>query len=71
MTTRQCAEFLNVSMEFIRGEIEDRRLEANKVQRPVRQGRQRSRPLIRIREDDFRAYVARYWPRHVERLPAA
>lgn len=58
LTTSQCAKALGVSLQFIRGEIRDKRLPA-RVLKPS--GRRRA--LIRIDAADFDAYRAMHWPK--------
>jgi hypothetical protein len=59
LRTRDCAELLRVSGEFIRGEIRDGRLPAHVLQR-------KGRTAYRIDSGDFTVYVERYWPRAAE-----
>lgn len=71
LTTSECAALLGVTGAYIRGEIEDGRLEANRSNAQIRPGRKRARRVIRVRVEHFRAYCQRHWPNVVERLPAA
>lgn len=56
MTTTQAALELEVSSEFIRGEIKSGRLRARVFRRPS------GRSAYRIDPDAFRLYLAKYWP---------
>lgn len=73
LTPRECADALGVTAHYIRGEIADGMLSAEKIERPVREGCQRSHPIIRIYHEDWQAYVRKYWPRFYDKLfpPAA
>lgn len=74
LTPRQCADTLNlprVTAAYIRSEIRDGLLTAEIIERPVRYGRRRAQPIIRVYPEDFLAYVAKYWPRFVERVSSA
>lgn len=71
LTPRECADRIGierVTADHIRGEIRDGLLKAEIIHRPVRPGRTKSKPAIRVYEEDFRAYVKRYWPRVFSRL---
>lgn len=57
LTTRQCADRLGVSTDFIRGEIGDRRLKAHVV------AREKKRTIYRVTAEDFGAYLRRYYGR--------
>lgn len=54
LTTRQCADRIGVSTDFIRGEIEDRRLKAHVV------ARDKKRLVYRVSLEDFEAYLRRH-----------
>lgn len=63
LRTRQCADVLDVSTAFIRGEIEDGRLRAAvSIRRPS------GRTLYRIAVSDFRAYCATWSPSALSRI---
>jgi len=52
-----CAKVLNVSGEFIRGEIKDGRLSARRLERSS------GRVVYRIDPDDFTTYTEKHWPK--------
>lgn len=54
LTTRQCADRIGVTTEFIIGEIRDGRLRALVIQRPG------VRTIYRVSPADFDAYIVRY-----------
>lgn len=58
LTTAQCARFLGVTPAFIRGEIQDKRLSA-RVYKPET----KRRAVYTIEQQDFTAYVERFWPK--------
>jgi len=58
LTTADCAKALNVSQQFIRDEIRDKRLAARVL---TREGRQRAR--YRIDPSDFDNYRQAHWPK--------
>lgn len=64
MTTRDCANVLGVSTDYIRSEIRDGRLEAEVIPRPPRQGRRRAYPAIRIYPPAWATYLGTYWAQH-------
>jgi hypothetical protein len=69
LTPRECAERLaipGVTPDYLRAEIRAGLLTAEIIDRPVRPGRQRSTPIIRVYKQDFRVYVERYWPRFLD-----
>jgi excisionase family DNA binding protein len=57
MTTRQCAERLGISTDFVVGEIRDKRLQAHVI---VRDGK---RVIYRVSVVDFEAYLRRHYGR--------
>lgn len=57
LTPQRCADALEMSDEFIRGEIKGGRLPAIVLKRSS------GRSVYRIDPDDFTAYVARHWQR--------
>lgn len=61
-TTRDVADLLGVSTDFVLDEIKDRRLLANQVKRG-------QRTIYRIEYADLKAYCEQHWPR--VRVPAA
>jgi excisionase family DNA binding protein len=62
LTTRECADWMGVPTDFIRGAIEDGQLEAEDV---VINGRR----IIRIHLDCFIAYLRAIGWRHLPRPP--
>jgi hypothetical protein len=58
LTTGDCAIRLGVSSEFIRGEIEDGKLQAE----TVTEGRKRK--AIRIYPLAWKLYLGKWWPQH-------
>jgi hypothetical protein len=64
LTTRQCADYLGVTSEHVRGEIVDGRLLA-RVRMKVRR-----RTVYRVELTDFRAYCQQHSPNVVPLLPA-
>lgn len=52
LSTRECADYLGVSTTFIRDAIRDGGLKAERIQAPGR-----SRPIYRIAEADFIAFL--------------
>jgi hypothetical protein len=63
LTTRQCAEYLGVTTNFIRGEIRDGRLVA------VVNVKRGARSLIRIAMVDLKHYCELHCPRVLASLP--
>jgi hypothetical protein len=57
LSTRQCADFIGVTVHFVRGEIRDGRIRARKLERDGK------RPIYRVSADDFNAYVSKHWSR--------
>lgn len=64
LTTADCASALGVSVDFVRGEIKDRRLRAEVVEREPRPGRSRGNRAIRVYPEAWADYLQRYWPQH-------
>jgi excisionase family DNA binding protein len=57
LTTRECADWMGMSTEFIRGAIKDHELEAEDIT-------VNGRRVIRIHQDAFRTYLQRIgWKR--------
>ncbi len=71
LTTRECADVLGVSATFVREEIQDGRLDAQILDRPVLEGRTRSKRIYRVEMAVFRDYCQRWCPRVVSKLPPA
>lgn len=63
LTTRQCAEYLGVTTNFVRGEIREGRLIA------VVNVKRGARSLIRIALTDLRSYCEQHCPRVLTSLP--
>ncbi len=61
MTTTDVARQLEVSGEFVRGEIRAQRLHASVIQRPGK------RVVYRITREQFTTYIAEYWRPDVPR----
>lgn len=57
LSTRECADRLGVTTDFIVGEIRDGRLAARVMTR------ESGRPLYRIEAAAFTTYLARHWQR--------
>lgn len=58
LTTRECADAIGMTTQFIRGEILDGRLTARASKPPGRQ-----RTTFRVHVDDFAVYRDRHWPK--------
>lgn len=69
LTTGDCARVIGMTAEYVRGEIEDGRLQAEVIERPKRYGRKWARRIIRVYQEPFRQYLEQYWPQ--VRWPAA
>lgn len=66
LTTRDCADILGMSTGFIRGEIEDGRLQAGVYEPDDAAGRR----VYRIDWADFLVYCEKHW-KHVHRRLAS
>ncbi len=62
LTTRDCADWMGVTTEFIRGEIDDGKLEAEDVM-------VNGRRIIRVHLDEFRAYLQKIGWKRIPKQP--